>query len=114
VAPGYTYSVVFSNFFINGTLSFGPSHHWIKYRLKSGVEREDIAVNSFVAVRIGIGYNGERLFGGLSFLMQGSNVKFEDVRFSNNNGTFKILLGYRFKEFGFLKKRVWDLVPFKI
>lgn len=114
IAPGYTYSVIFKNFFLNGTLSVGPAHHWIGYELEGGPDRSEIAINSFVAARIGIGYNGDRLFGGVSFVTQGSNVKFQDVRFSNNNGSFKILLGYRFGEFGVLKKRVWDLVPFKI
>lgn len=114
IAPGYTYSMVFKNFFLNGTLSVGPSQHFIKYKKEGESEKDDTALNSFVAARIGIGYNGQRLFGGISFLTQGSNVKFDKVRFSNNNGTFKILFGYRFNEFGFLKKRVWDLVPFKI
>jgi hypothetical protein len=114
IAPGYTYSVIFRNFFLNGTLCIGPAHHWVNYTLGGGPDRNEIAINSFVAGRIGIGYNGDRLFGGVIFLTQGSNVKFEDVRFSNNNGSFKILLGYRFGETGVLKKRVWDLIPFKI
>jgi hypothetical protein len=114
MAPGYTYSIVFKSFFLNAMLSVGPAHHWIAYQRDGETDRKDTALNSFVAARIGLGYNGQRIFGGISFLTQGSNVKFEDVRFSNNNGTFKILLGYRFNEFGFLKKRVWDLLPFKI
>jgi hypothetical protein len=114
VAPGYTYSLIFRNFFVNGTLSVGPAHHWITYKVEGERQRTDIAINSFIAARIAIGYNGPRLFGGLIFFSQGSNVRFEDVQFSNNNGTFKILIGYRFREFGFLKKRAWDLLPFRV
>jgi hypothetical protein len=114
IAPGYTYSIVFNGFFLNGTLSVGPSHHWIGFQRDGDSKEKATALNSFVAARIGIGYNGQRVFGGISFVSQGSNVKFEDVRFSNSNGSFKILLGYRFGEFGVLKKRVWDLIPFKI
>jgi hypothetical protein len=114
IAPGYTYSMIFKNFFLNGTLAIGPAHHWIYYKLEDGPDRNEIAINSFIAARIGIGYNGDRLFGGISFVTQGSQVRFEDVQFSNNNGAFKILIGYRFREFGPLKKRVWDLIPFKI
>jgi hypothetical protein len=114
IAPGYTYSIVYENFFLNGTLSVGPSHHWISFRREGEGEQYETAINSFVAARIALGYNGERFFGGISFLTQGSNVKFEDLRFSNNNGSFKILIGYRFREFGFLKKRVWDLIPVKV
>jgi hypothetical protein len=114
VAPGYTYSLIFKNFFLNGTLSIGPAHHWIYYQLENGSTKNEIAINSFIAARIGIGYNGDRIFGGITFITQGSQVKFEDVQFSSNNGSFKILMGYRFREKGILKKRVWDTIPFKI
>ena len=115
IAPGYTYNLTYKNFFLNTTLTLGPAHHWINYDLEgSDREHNQIAINSFVAARIAIGYNGYRLFGGISFISQGSSVKFEDVNFSNNNGVFKIVAGYRFKEFGVLKKRVLDMLPFKI
>jgi hypothetical protein len=114
IAPGYTYSVVFNNFFLNGTLLVGPAQNWIKYQLEGGDRKNDSGINSFIAARLSLGYNGERVFGGISFLSQGSIVKFEDVSFSNNNGSFKILFGYRFREFGFLRNRLWDMIPFKI
>jgi hypothetical protein len=114
IAPGYSYNLIYRNFFLNGTLGVGPAHHWIYYQREAAGGRKDLGINSFVAARIGIGYNGDRIFGGISFITQGSNVKFEDVRFSNNNAIFKILMGYRFKEFGRLKKRAWDAIPFKL
>ncbi len=115
IAPGYTYSLTYHNFFLNTTLAFGPAHHWINYDLEaSGSTHHDIAINSFFGARVAIGYNADRVFGGLSFLSQGSSLKFKDVTFSNNNSVFKILVGYRFREFGILKKRVWDMLPLKI
>lgn len=111
IAPGYTYSIIYNNFFLNGSLGIGPANHWIQYRLENGTEKNDLAVDTFVAARIGIGYNGDRLFGGITFVTQGNSVNFEDVRFANNNGSFKVLVGYRFREFGVLKKRIWDFVP---
>ena len=114
IAPGYTYNLIYKNFFLNGTLSVGPAHHWTYYRLEGGEGRNEIGINTFVAARIGIGYNGEKLFGGISFSTQGSDVKFQDAKISNNNSAFKILVGYRFREFGVLRKRYWELIPFKI
>lgn len=111
IAPGYTYNLTYNNFFLNTTLSIGPAHHWINYDLEgSGAEHNNIAINAFVAARVAIGYNGHRLFGGMSFISQGSSIKFDDVNFSNNNSVFKILIGYRFNESGILKKRVWDML----
>jgi hypothetical protein len=54
------------------------------------------------------------MFGGISFISQGSTLKFDDVNFSNNNSVFKVIFGYRFLETGILKKRVWDMLPFDI
>ena len=113
IAPGYTQNLIYHNFFINATLAFGPAHHWINYALEGGAStHHDIAINSFFSGRLAIGYNADRIFGGISFLSQGSSLKFKDATFSNNNSVFKVLVGYRFREFGVLKKRVWDMLPF--
>jgi len=115
IAPGYTFNLTYNNFFLNTTLALGPAHHWINYDLEDSPKtHHDIAINSFVSGRVAIGYNGYRIFGGISFISQGSTIKFDAVNFSNNNSVFKILIGYRFKEFGILKKRVWDMLPFDI
>jgi len=113
IAPGYTFSLTYNHFFLNTTLALGPAHHWINYDLENKPSpQHDIAINSFVGGRVAIGYNGYRVFGGISFISQGSSLKFEDVSFRNNNSVFKILVGYRFNEFGILKKRLWDVLPF--
>lgn len=113
IAPGYTFNLTYNNFFLNTTLALGPAHHWISYDLEAGATREyNIAINTFFGARVAIGYNGYRMFGGVSFISQGSTVKFDDARFSNNNNSFKIVVGYRFNEVGILKKRFWDMIPF--
>jgi hypothetical protein len=113
IAPGYTYSLTYHNFFLNTTLTWGPAHHWVQYNLEaSSSERYDIAINSFLGARVAIGYNGYRIFGGISFISQGSAIRFEDVSFSNNNSSFKVLVGYRFREVGILKKRLPELLSF--
>ena len=115
IAPGYTYSLTYNNFFLNTTFAFGPAHHWVNYDLQaSSSPRHDIALNSFFGARIALGYNGYRMFGGISFISQGSRLKFDDVTFSTNNSVFKVLVGYRFNESGILKKRVWDMLPFNL
>lgn len=113
IAPGYTYNLTYNNFFINATLAVGPAHHWANYDLEDNATTDfDIAINSFVGARVALGYNGYRIFGGVSFISQGSTLRFDTVRFSNNNNAFKVLIGYRFRETGILQKRFWDFVPF--
>lgn len=110
VAPGYSYSLIFKGFFINGTLAIGPGHNWMKYQLEDGTEVSRLRFSAVVAARISLGYNGDTFFGGLTFMNQGRNSKFGDVQFSNTQSAFKILFGFRFRESGVLKKRVWDLL----
>lgn len=113
IAPGYTYNLTYNNFFLNATLALGPAHHWINYDLeRDATTNYDIAINSFFGARVAIGYNGYRMFGGVSFISQGSTLRFDTVNFSNNNSYFKVVVGYRFQEFGILRKRFWDYVPF--
>jgi hypothetical protein len=113
IAPGYTFNLTYNHFFLNTTLAVGPAHHWMNYTLEGDLtEHSDIAINSFVGARVAIGYNGYRMFGGISFISQGSTLRFDDVNFSNNNSVFKMLIGYRFNEVGILKKRALDILPF--
>ncbi|RAV98413.1 DUF4421 family protein [Pseudochryseolinea flava] len=109
LAPGYTYSLIYKGFFLNGALAVGPSHNWITYTPDDAKPKHDIRFNAYVSARIGLGYNGDYIFGGISFMSQANTAKFETARLSSANNLFKILIGYRFREFGVLKKRVWDI-----
>jgi hypothetical protein len=68
-------------------------------------------VNVFTDVRIAIGYNSEHFFGGMSLIAQSKNIRFEDIQFTSTSASVKLLLGYRFKEAGILKKRAKDYIP---
>lgn len=108
-APGYTYSLIYRGFFLNGAVAIGPAYNWSIYNLESGGSVKDSRFTLYTAARISIGYNGDRIFGGFSFINQEHGARFEKVELSSSNSTFKILVGYRFNETGFLKKRIWDL-----
>jgi len=109
IAPGYTYSLIHNGFFINGTLAVGPAHNWLSYESEDGSRKDDIEFTAFVVARVGIGYNGDHFFGGLSYVRQGSRAKFETVQLTSSTGTLKILVGYRFREVGLLHRRVSEI-----
>jgi hypothetical protein len=108
MAPGYTYSVIYKDFYLNGTLAVGPSHNWLNYTGDLQDERKT-SFDVYVAARVGLGYNGERVFGGISFFNQLRSVNFDNMELITSMNSFKILIGYRFLEFGVLKKKVTDL-----
>jgi hypothetical protein len=113
IAPGYSYNFVHKNYFLNATVAVGPAHYWIQYQYLNEVTHYDIRINLYSALRFGIGYNGERLFYGVSYSTQGRNVRFEQIDFKNSIETFRLVVGYRFVERGILKKTPMDAVPKK-
>jgi len=111
VVPGYSYTVVYKSFFLNGVFSYGPAHYWISYTALDQSTRYDISINTFADIRVALGYNTDRLFGGLSYRAQTRDVRFEDIQFTNASSTIKLLIGYRFHERGILKRRAKDYIP---
>jgi len=109
VAPGYSYNLIYKQFFFNGTVVFGPAHNWIYYKQPDGKSKNDITINTYTSLRLSVGYNSDHFFTGISYVLQSRNVKFEEIQFTNTSSTFKFLVGYRFREFGILKKSVWDI-----
>jgi hypothetical protein len=109
IVPGYTYNLIYKGFFLTGTLAIGPSHNWLSYTSEDGDSKDDIEFRAFFVARVAIGYSNDRFFTGLSFGSQGGSLKFDTIQLTNSSGTFKLLVGYRFGETGFLKKRLVDL-----
>ena len=109
IVPGYTYNLVHKGFFLTGTLALGPSHNWLHYRSEDGTSKSDIEFRAFFVARVALGYSSDRWFTGLTFGSQGGIIKFDSIQLTNSTGTFKLLIGYRFRETGVLKKRFVDL-----
>jgi hypothetical protein len=109
LAPGFSYNLVLNRIFFNGTFALGPAHHWIYYQAEKRKGHYDILFNSSYTVRLAAGYSGNRFFTGAGMVLQSRVVKFEDIRFENSTSVFRLLVGYRFREKGFLKKRLFDL-----
>jgi hypothetical protein len=111
VAPGYTYNLIYHNWFLNFSLAIGPAHHWIFYVDETGRDRYDIIINSFIDNRIALGYNSDRWFGGISFVNLVRQVKFSEFQVATSATSFKLLIGYRIPARGIFKKRAWDFLP---
>ncbi len=114
LAGGYTYTLVYRSFFLNGALSIGPAHNWILYDRPGEKEHYDLAINTFNDIRVSLGYNSDRFFGGMSLVAQSRNIRFENIQFANTNTIVKLVIGYRFQEVGILKKRMKDYIPVNI
>ena len=111
LAGGYTHTFVYRSFYLSGALSIGPAHHWLAYETPTKATNYTISINTFTDVRVAIGYNSERFFGGMSLVAQSRNIRFEDILFASSSSSVKLVFGYRFEEAGILKKRARDYVP---
>lgn len=110
VSPGYSYTLVFHNFFLNSSLSLGPALNFVNYEVQDALYQAR-KINGFSDIRIAFGYNGARFFSGVTFVSQSRYTKFNEVQLSASSTTFRMLMGYRFGEVGILKKRAVDLLP---
>lgn len=109
IAPGYTYNLVYKGFFLNGTLGVGTGINILRYEYENGTGGNKNSFSTMLTARLALGYNGDRIFGGMTFINSGGRASFENADLNSSNSSFKVLVGYRFQESGFLRKRVWDL-----
>lgn len=110
IAPGYSYTLVLDRWFVNAAVSVGPAFTRLGYRVNDAngsIQR----LNTYADVRFGLGYNGDRFFTGLTWVSQTRAVTIDEMRLTTNSLTLRILAGYRFREFGILRKRAFDLLP---
>lgn len=105
LAPGYSYNLVLKRVFLNGTFALGPAHHWIYYQSEVEKGHYDILFNSTYTLRLAAGYSGSRFFAGTGLVLQSRVVSFQNIRVESSSSIFRLLVGYRFQENGFMKKR---------
>ncbi|MBL7845911.1 MAG: DUF4421 family protein [Cyclobacteriaceae bacterium] len=112
IAPGYAHNfIIKKKFFVSLLLAIGPALQDFRFKDTNDVQHTNTRVNSFVDARMAIGYSTDRFFTGITISSQQRNVGFEQVRFSSITTTGRILFGWRFAEWGFLKHSVWELLP---
>ena len=110
LAPGYSYNFVIKNFFLNATFVIGPAHYWVRYTLQEGQVKNDISINYYSALRLGLGYNGDLFFAGVNLVSQARNVRIEEIDFKTSISSIRLVVGFRFPEKGILKKRAVDFM----
>jgi hypothetical protein len=111
IGTGYSYTLVHKKMFFNLSFSLGPAHHWIEYQAANNTTHYDIAINSYTDSRVAFGLNGDTFFGGISFTNQTMVTKVEELRINTRTMAFRMVVGYRIKERGFMAKTWRDFFP---
>ena len=109
VLPGYSYTFVHKNAFLNVTGQAGPAHYWNNYRNETGGDHYDIDLNFVYSYRLALGYNGDTFFYGITYSSKNTQSQVQNTRMSGSSSTLRILAGMRIKEKGVFTKRMIDL-----
>lgn len=110
LAAGYGYNLVLhKNWFIGSNVAVGPVLQFFDYSKQSN-QNSLVAVRPYINWRITGGLNSERFFAGVTYTYQSVEIDYENVHLSSRNGTFRLVIGYRFREVGILKKRASEFM----
>lgn len=109
-APGYSYNFIYGDFFLNGTIIAGPSLYWIRYKKAIGLSRYESQFNFATDFGLAAGYNGERFFGGITWMANGFQLKRGETRIFGNQNAFSVTAGFRLHEEGIFKKRIENIL----
>jgi len=113
LGTGYSYTLIYQKLFFNLSVSLGPAHHWIHYKGRDGQDHYDIAINSYTDTRVAFGFNADEFFGGISFMNQTMATKIEELRVNTQTMAFRMVVGYRIREKGFMANAWRDFFPDK-
>lgn len=105
--PGYSHTFNYKMFYVNGSLSLGPGHLWLKYN-EGPFERENIQIRPVFNLRAALGYNGDRFFGGITTVYQVVSAGISNLEVNSASGNVKIFLGLRIREKGIFKKNLFS------
>ena len=108
VLPGYSHNfIIKGKMYLNLSLSLGLGYQIRSYTTEQSYQ--DNSINLANTWRIGAGYNGRRFFTGISAFTQTNNVSIQGLHISSSTGFVRFFLGYRFREWGIMRKSVFDL-----
>jgi hypothetical protein len=97
---------------VAATVAIGPAFQTFNYGIDK-INQSTFDIRPYFNGRISAGINSERFFAGVTYSYQTLEVDYENINFTNRNGTLRIAAGYRFREVGILKKRASEFMKHK-
>jgi hypothetical protein len=101
--PGYSYTFIHRYWFVNFSLAVGPGHQWLNYW--EGDDQEyDIRIRPMSVARASMGYHSDRWFAAITFFNQSNIANPGNILLRHATTNFRLVVGVRFAERGFLRK----------
>ncbi len=102
---GYTYTVVLKRFFMNGTLVPGLGIRNGEYWSNGINNRQETTVTASVTFRLAIGYEGKKMYAGISMVSLVDSYNYESIEVASSSGNARIYIGKRFNVNRFKKHK---------
>ncbi len=96
VSCGYTYTFVVKRFFFNATLVPGLGIRNAEFLINNNSAKEDATISASVNLRAAIGYEGKKIYAGLTMVSSADTYSYESVDISSSSGNIKLFIGKRF------------------
>lgn len=98
VAPGYSYTYVYQNFFITGMLLLGVGFQFQGYKNSGIAGKTDLGIKltNYLNYRIAAGYNSDKYFGSIVYNFVNSKSAIKDSKIAMIQNGFTIQVGMRF------------------
>jgi hypothetical protein len=110
--PGYSYNIIIKRkIYLNFSLALGFGYQSRSYAAEAAYRDNSIYMTN--TWRAGLGYNGRRFFAGVSGYTAQTGIKIQNLEITNQSGFIRFFLGYRFREWGFMQKSIFDLFSLK-
>ncbi|UII22145.1 DUF4421 family protein [Fulvivirga ligni] len=107
--PGYGYTFVKKYFYFNINATAGVGLQFQEYQIDEESE-SDIVLESKVNFRASLGYDHDNFFFGATAIYDNGNMQLQDSKIRSATGNYKVFIGYRFEEFGFLKHSIREVL----
>lgn len=95
ILPGYAYTFVADDWFVNGTLFAGPGLQ-VQYYTRGEKDAIRLLPTTMINLRAAAGYNGDDFFFGGQMHFELIRSLLEGTRFSTRNDIFRLIGGVRF------------------
>lgn len=95
ILPGYAHTFVADRFYLTLSLFLGTGLQIQDFKV-NGQEEKSYAVAIKSNLRSALGYNGKKVFTGVSFVTDNSSFDVNDLEISSKSNNFKFFAGMRF------------------
>ena len=96
LAPGYSYTYVYKDFFITGMALIGLGLQIQGYRLKPNKLSGGLRLSAYNTFRLAAGYNADKIFGSIVYHYSNNNIKVKDSRMGFSYQGVSLNFGMRF------------------